>query len=187
MAKNKMSQKAKIFGLIGLIAGVGALIILGFILIPPLINNQNNQTNNSNNTNNSVMYTDIKTAINNLPAPDALDYILAELSGYWVSGNQFVGFSADSVDYGLKQSGFWIIGNITGSEIIKDDSFAIKIFIPAREASEIDGPQDARSEKIYVDVSTFSQDGRISIKISNLGNGQWQTYEHGGKTLEDLY
>ena len=141
-------------------------------------------TNQDPSTNKTI--SDLKTAVNSLPDQTALNYILSKLDGYWTSGQQFAGFNSQSLEYGLLQSGFGVIGQITDSGILGTNSFYIELFIPARAATEMDDAQPARSESISIDISTFNQDHRLNIKIENLGDGDWQTYDFAGKSLEEI-
>ncbi|MCL2173771.1 hypothetical protein FWH58_00495 [Candidatus Saccharibacteria bacterium] len=188
MFKN-LSTKTKILAGVAIVAIIAAAIVLVIILTGGNTNdtNKTNEPNGTNSPSNSTGYSDIKNAANMLPDQTALDYILAELDGYWVSGAWFVGFSSQGLEYGLLQSGYWISGEIVGSGVTGENSFGLTLLIPARMATELENIdlQPEHSETVYVDVSNFS-DGRINIKLENSTDNQWYTYEYIGKSLTEI-
>ena len=181
----KTSLSAKIAGGVSVLASVSAAIVLVIILTGGNGNTNLLPADNPNAPSEAVSV-DLADAIGNLPDPDALSFILSELNGYWISGQQFVEFSSQSIKYGLLQSGFMVIGQIISPGVQGENSFYLELFVPARAATEMDEERPARSETVYVDISNFTQDNRINIKTDNLVDGQWHTYEFGGKSLEEI-
>jgi len=180
--KKKMSPRTRILAVIAILATVGVVVALIVVFMICGGNTDNGGDNNSSNG--ETTYNDLSSAVRRLPDSNALNFILSELDGYWISGQQFVRFAGGGFGYGLLQSGFGVSGEITGAEIAGNNSFALKVFISAQSASELDDGYPERTETIYIDISHFDKDGRINIKIANLGDGQWQTYDYSGKELE---
>ena len=184
MLKN-LSTKAKILAGVSIVAAICAIAVLVIILVGGKDDADSLPVDNPNGPT-EVINNDIKNAVKNLPDPDALTFVLSELKGYWVSDQKFVGFDSQSMEYGLLQSGYGVMGQITESGVQGENSFFIEMFIPARPATEMDDAIPARGERILVDISNYD-DGRINIKVEGLDNGEWRTYEFGGRTLEEVY
>jgi len=187
-----MSRKAKIVALISIIAALGAIVILMIILMTgnnKASDNPNSDLKNSENKNEKV--NDLDNALKNISDYDSLEFILVTLNGYWTFDNQFLAFtSSDSkqfTEYGLHATSYSVRGEIKNAKIVGENSFSLDIFIPAVSATEMDDARPEKTETIYVDISNFKQDGRITAKIENLGDGEWHTYEYGGKTLQEAY
>jgi len=182
----KMSKNAKVLLIIAIVAIVGAGATLLFIFTPW----DKTTSDNNNNQNNNAVNDSMIAAVNALPNQGALRSIFARLNGYWVSGSQFAGFSRDGAklmfEYGLLQSGYGVSGEVIESKISGNNAFSLKISVPARAATEMDDGYPARKETVYVDVSNYTQDRKLNIKIKNLGDGSWMTYEFGGRTLEEV-
>jgi len=174
-----MSLKVKI--MIGIL--IGALLIFTVFLVT--------KTDNKQNDNASDLVNDLVSAVKKLPDKQALDFICNELSGYWTSDNQFLAFiNSDEyqmIEYGLYQTSYSVNSEIKASDISGENSFSLTIFIPATPPTGMDEARPERTEKIYIDVSNYHIDNRINIKIENLGDGQWHTYEYGGKSLSEAY
>ena len=182
MLKN-LSTKAKVLAIISAVTALGAVAVLIIILIGG--GSSTSSPDNDTNTPGDISYSDIKKALNGLPDPIALNYILEQLDGYWVSGAQFVGFVGNNLEYGLLSSGFGVSGEISGAEISGENAFSLNIFVPARPATEMDDAQPERNELIYIDISNFDLDHRINVKMGAIGS-QWYTYDFGGHTLAEL-
>jgi len=179
--RKKMSRKAKVILIIVIIAVLGAVTAL-IIIKPwdkPATSNQNNGNNNG-----------LTSAVNALPNEGALRSLFSRLEGYWVSGSQFVGFSRAGRDltfeYGLLQSGFGVSGQVTGANVSGNNAFSLELFIEAREATEMDEARPERTETVYVDISNYGMDNRINVKIQNLGDGEWHTYNFSGRHLMEV-
>ena len=178
--KKEMSLGAKIALIISVIAFIVAIAILVIILTDKKeIETPSDPKNN------------IIEAIENKPTNEAIEFIQNKLDGYWTFDNQFIGFIKVSnkpyLEYGLYQSSFGERGEIKEAIVSGENSISIEIFIEATPESMMDEARPARTEYINIDVSTLNLDNRLSIKIDNLGDSNWHTYEYGGKTIEDAY
>jgi len=115
-----------------------------------------------------------------------------ELNGYWTfEPNQFFGFITKDgkqfLEYGLFESSYGISGEIINTEFAGEYEMALTIYVPAKQATEMEDAQPEKIETIYIDISHFNLDGRINVKIENLGDGEWHTYNYGGDTFESAY
>jgi len=180
-----MSLKAKI------IAGISVISALGAIVLLIIIMTGNNKTNDNLNNSENDKVNDLVSAVKKLPDQKSLDFICTELNGYWTSDNNFLAFVSSNdywlIEYGLYQASYSISSEIKEANIAGENSFSLTIFIPATPPTEVDDAKPERTETIYIDVSNFHLDGRINAKIENLGDGEWHTYEYGGKSLTDAY
>ena len=125
-----------------------------------------------------------------MPAPGALKKIHSGFLGYWTSGDLFVGFIVIDgelgIEYGLYQTSFGARGKITDSWAPTPHEMGLPILIPASAATEMDDAKPERTETISIDISNYF-DKRLNIKIEDLGDGEWHTYEFGGSSLADAY
>ena len=195
----KMSLKLKILGCISVIAALGAIAILVVILMTgnnetnqPLDNDQTGDLSSSTSQNVQQNPNDLASAVKELPDYKALELICTKLDGYWTfEPNQFFGFIFENgkqfLEYGLYATSYGIRGEITNSKAAGEYEMAFTIYIPAEPATEMDDARPEKTETIYVDISHFNLDGRINVKIENLGDGEWHTYNYGGDTLEAAY
>lgn len=125
------------------------------------------------------------------PGPNAFDTLWERLNGYWTSGEMFIGIFKDSsafnFEYGLRQSSYWIGGDIIDVAATGWHTATLAMHIPASPAAEPDGARPERTEMVYIDISHYDLDNRINLRIINLGDGEWHTYDYGGKTLEEAF
>ena len=137
-------------------------------------------------------YNKLSTAIADVSRKEALDSIWKRLNGYRTSGDKFVRFNTNKngdhdFEYGLLQSGFVIMGKITGARATGEYAMDMTLHVPAVPATEMDDAKPEKTETIYFDLSHFDADGRINVKIKNFGNSEWHTYKYGGNTLKEVY
>ena len=134
--------------------------------------------------------TDLPALIAKLPGQEALREMHSLFSGYWISGDLFVGFiytdEQPAIYYGIYQSGFGDSGKIVNARAVSQREAELTIRIPAIPDDHMDGPQPERTETVYVDISNYN-DNRLNIKIGNTGSSEWHTYEYGGGSLEDAF
>jgi cytoskeletal protein RodZ len=135
--------------------------------------------------------TDLPALIAKLPDKEALAEIHSLFSGFWTSGDKFVGFiyldDGPAIYYGLYETSFGNQGKIIDSSATGTNTITLTIKIPAVPASEMepDGIPE-KTETISIDISNYN-DNRLNIKIANLGDGEWSTYEYGGGSIEDAF
>jgi len=197
MFKN-LPLKARIVAGISVIAAVGAVAVLAVILItsggntnPPsnddtISDIRPTDPDDSQVGDNGLDNINLSTLIAALPDKGALNELHSLFSGYWTSGNQFVGFvyigGEPAIEYGLFQTSFGARGKITDARAVSANEAELTIYIPATPATEMDDAKPARSETVSIDISNYN-DNRINIKIENLGGEVWYTYEYSGSSL----
>ena len=143
---------------------------------------------NSQIGDNGMDDTDLSALIAALPDKEALKEINAIFSGYWTSGDLFVGFvyidGVPGIDYGLFETSYGARGKITDARAVSAHEAELSVFIPANPATEMDDTTPERTDIIYIDISNYN-DNRLNVKTPNLGGGEWHTYEYGGGSLDD--
>ncbi|MCL1831073.1 MAG: hypothetical protein FWG21_06545 [Oscillospiraceae bacterium] len=119
-------------------------------------------------------------------------------SGYWFStltpnpyddavpsDDKFVGFfKEDGVyrfEYGLYRSSFWIGGEVISAKDMGDYRTELSLHIAATPETAVDIARPERIEIIYI----HEIDNSTNIRIEQLGEGAWFTYEYHGQTLEE--
>jgi len=213
----KLSSKSKILLGITVVAVVGAVAVLIVIMAtggnktnPPggddstpgvstTASGETSEPANSNQTtsgnsqigDNGLDDTDLSALIAALPGKEALDEIHSLFSGYWISGDPFVGFvyidGEPGIDYGLFQTSFGACGKITDACAVSAHEVTLTVYIPAVPATEMDPDgSPERTDTVYIDISNYN-DNRLNIKIDGLAGGEWRTYEYGGGSLEDAF
>lgn len=182
------------FSLIAALTAIAILVIILFTDNKPNQPNQpsqNNEAKNPVNENNQAEESDLVKAVKKLPDSDALEFICIKLNGFWVFDYQFFGFidgeNKQFIQYGLYATSYGVNGEIKDAKSTGDNSFSLTIFVPAVPANEMNDAIPERTETIHVDISTFDVDGKIKVKIGMLGDGEWNTYKFGGKSLEEAY
>lgn len=198
MTKN-LSKSAKIMTGIIAAAAVGAIIVLAVLMLTGC--KKTNPENNGNMTSDSstdpgdhqigdsgLDNTDLSALITALPDKEALAEMHSVFSGYWTSGDLFVGFvytdDEPAIEYSLFQSSYGARGIITDTRAVSAHEAELTIYISAVPATEMDDAKPERTEIVSIDISNYN-DNRLNIKIANLGDGEWHTYEYGGGSLED--
>jgi hypothetical protein len=157
-----------------------------------------NQTNDSGGgsgsqgTNESYDTYDLSGAIADLPRNEAVIAVWDRLGGYWnATDNLFVGFiltdDSPGIEYGLWETEYGARGKLIDAKATDKYAAALTFFFPAVEANEMNDGSPETTSIINIDVSGLIQDGKINIKIENLGSGGWYTYAYGGATAEDAY
>ena len=201
--KTKIITVISVMMVIGLImASIIALLGVGRKAESPLSNEQNNPPVD-NPINEEI--TDLEEVVESLsPSSSANEseelvvqtapnFNLTELNGYWTCGSDmFLGFvTAENgehlIEYGLFATSFGVDGKITEVKMTDLDVWALDLLVFARPETEISGATPEHTETVYVDISTYDQDGRISLKLENMGEKDWHTYKYGGKTLAEAF
>ena len=190
--KGNLNKKIIIGILIVLVLGVVAVLTAIF-----LFDNERDEfieTNEQENVTNEIVLsdqTDLLTAMQLLPDYEAVEFICIKLNGFWVFNDQFVAFidgdEQQFIEYGLYRTGYVVRGIVQGAEVAGENTVAFTVLVPAVPATEMDDARPERTEIISIDLSTHAQDGRISIRINGFGNGNWNTYELGGKSLQEAF
>ena len=126
---------------------------------------------------------DLSAPMANLPRSDAVDLIWHRLSGYWTAGGDlFVGFSSDGVPrftYGIYETEFSRKdGELIQSEAIGGNEGVFTFRYLEAPAADI---------RVWIDVSGLDNDGKINIKIEDVGSGEYTTFAHNGSTAEEAY
>ncbi|MCL1877113.1 hypothetical protein FWF74_03715 [Candidatus Saccharibacteria bacterium] len=191
----KLSIKEKLVAGICAVAALGAIVVLVILLTggktsAPNNNNNNDNPDTSQTGDNTSDNTDLPALIAALPDQTALNNLHSQLSDFWISGNNFVGFTsiggAPAIYYGLYQTEYGMQGKIIGARAVRKNEVEFTILIPFRPATEMNDERPERAVTVSVDVSNFN-DKRLNIKIADLGNDEWLTYEFGGATLMEAY
>ena len=134
--------------------------------------------------------TDLSALITALPDNDALTELHSIFLGFWINNvNSFVGFviidGVPGIEYGLFQTSYWMSGKIIDSRAVNDREAEFTILIPERPATEMDDAMPERTDIINIDISNYT-DNRLNIKVFNLDDGEWCTYEFGGSYWEEV-
>ena len=195
--EKKTSKKALIVAIISGVAAIGAVVVLVIILLGGRIPINSPQDGPGDiimdNQTSEDEINGLDSAVKNLPDEAAIDFIFAELGGYWTSNNLFVAFVTQSgkpaIKYGIYGTSYGETGEIKGAEVTGTNTFCLTILIAATPANEMDGARPERTETVCVDVSNFEKENRLNIKVDNssIGGKQWRTYEYGGPTLEEAF
>ena len=129
---------------------------------------------------------------------EEIDAFWLRNGGYWfstiypnpfdnavASDDKFVGFFKEDgiykFEYGLYRSSFWIGGEVIKVENAGDYRVELTLLIPETPETAVDVARPERTEIIYI----HEIDNSTNIRIENLGDGEWYTYEYGGMTLEE--
>lgn len=192
----KLPLKAKIVGIITVVAALGAIAVLVIILLNGKTDLKKGSDTDLDSSDSSQVGDSgmdsiyLPSLIAALPDEEALGEIYSLFSGFWTSDDKFVGFTyVDgelAIEYGLFQTGFGIQGKIIDARAVSSTEAEFTILIPAVPASEINEARPERTGTVSIDISNYS-DNRLNVKIADLGGGQWLTYKFGGSTLEEAY
>ena len=197
--KKKMALKTKIVVAVSVIAAIGAIAVLVLILLgagsktePSPNDDQNNVTNNRTDEEITSFDKAIKHLSLSGDNQKVLKFIFTELDGYWACGSDmFMGFATEDGEhlakYGLLATSFGVDGKVTGVKTTGTNVFALDLLVFARPETEISGATPEHVETVYVDVSTYGQDGQISLKLENIGENDWHTYKYASKTEAEFF
>ena len=135
---------------------------------------------------------DLSSPIANLPRSDAVDLIWSRLSGYWTAGGDFfAGFEQDGVPcftYGIYETSFGMnSGELINGEAVGEYEAVLTFRYPELPADEVTDARPTVDINVWIDVSGLDNDGKINIKIEDLGDGIYYTYAHNGMTAEEAY
>jgi len=187
-----VSQSAvvtKVVATITALATVGAgislvLIVNGNSAIPP----KEKDKTNSNEV--SKDYTDIKNIVADIPKKEALDELYKLLDGYWIDQDTFMGFSKENnkylIEYGAYRSGFYVGGEVFNSVSINE--YKIELQLDLLLGLPEDSEDTETKVSVFLDVSGLTKEKPIiKIKVEGIGDGEWYSYNYGGKSLAEAY
>ncbi|MDR0459113.1 MAG: hypothetical protein LBG68_01430 [Coriobacteriales bacterium] len=160
--------------------------------------NPNNSSNNGSSTNenpstsNQTDPNDLKNVIAALPDDSALNTIWDKLTGYWVtSENLYIGFIENNdtkmVVYGVWDSESQGYGTLIDVKATGSYDITLTVHYSAMPATQQSGARPEMDVSVLLNLDALTQNGIVSVKIANHGNGNSYQYSYGGKTFDDAY
>jgi len=138
-------------------------------------------------------YSDISTAIADVPKAAALDKIYILLEGFWITeDNPVVGFIFEdgkhAIEFGLFQTGYGYRGVITDGRATGKFEAELVITVSAVPATEMDDAIPESKEMIYIDIGgLYEPENTIRVKTEKLDSGNWNTYRYGALTIDQAF
>ena len=125
-----------------------------------------------------------------LPEADPLLGLHQLLSGYWASGDTFIGFVpaldgiGPGIRFGIFNSGYARQAGYVSASPVSTTEYTMTVSIPASPGTELLPAIPASTTTISIDMCNWA-DRRINASIEDVHEGQWMTYDTGGIMLEN--
>jgi len=138
-------------------------------------------------------YSDISSAIADVPKAAALDKIYILLEGFWITEeNPVVGFIFEdgrhAIEFGLFQTGFGFRGIITDGRATGEYEAELVITVTAVPATDMDDAIPESEETIYIDIGgLYESESTIKVKTEKLDSDNWNTYRYGALTIDQAF
>ena len=138
-------------------------------------------------------YNDLSTAVADIPREEALDEMYILLEGYWITNDDpFFGFvyidGVPGIEYGLFQTEFGAAGKITGGHATGAYEAELTVFFPAVAEDMMSSGRPESTQTVHIDIGGLYEPGStIKVKVEDLGNGGWYTYQYGGASVQEAF
>ena len=189
---NKTSSKGKIvIGILVTLLVVACAVIVFFLIDNDILSKPSKDKGEETNNSSDTKVNDLDNALKNISDSKSLEFVLDKLDGCRKADNLFLYFVDEDdksfIDYGLYATSYGVHGEIKKALSTGDKLFSLNTFVAAVPANDMDDAKPEREEVLYFDLSSYEQDNKIKVKIENLDDGDWHTYEYGGKTIEEAF